>query len=217
MWTVNTKWKRVAAIGKELGFKWGGDWTSFKDYPHLEMTGGLSYSQMQAGKKPSLTLKFQTDSETVVTVPPKTEVASEVTKEPSKDKGDETIKYIQKTLNSRYDANLVVDGFNGPKTQTALIKALQTELNKQYNKNLVVDGKWGPKTRAAIVTVQKSAKGNITWILQAALYLEGYNPGSLDSIFGKGTESALSIFQKVRKISVDKQAGKATFTELFAA
>ncbi|MEA3576916.1 peptidoglycan-binding domain-containing protein [Peribacillus castrilensis] len=172
---------------------------------------------MQAGKKPSLTLKFQTDSETVVTVPPKTEVASEVTKEPSKDKGDETIKYIQKTLNSRYDANLVVDGINGPKTQTALIKALQTELNKQYNKNLVVDGKWGPKTRAAIVTVQKSAKGNITWILQAALYLEGYNPGSLDSIFGKGTESALSIFQKVRKISVDKQAGKATFTELFAA
>ncbi|MFE4814638.1 M15 family metallopeptidase [Peribacillus simplex] len=51
LWTVNTKWKRVAAIGKELGFKWGGDWSGFKDYPHLEMTGGLSYSQLQAGTK----------------------------------------------------------------------------------------------------------------------------------------------------------------------
>jgi hypothetical protein len=48
-----------------------------------------------------------------------------------------------------------VDGYNGPKTKTALIKALQTELNKQFNKRLVVDGKWGAKTKAAIVTVQK--------------------------------------------------------------
>ncbi|TKH17159.1 peptidase M15 [Bacillus wiedmannii] len=36
-WDVNDKWIRVADIGKGLGFKWGGDWTSFKDYPHLEM------------------------------------------------------------------------------------------------------------------------------------------------------------------------------------
>ncbi|WP_232732507.1 M15 family metallopeptidase [Bacillus sp. mrc49] len=26
LWTVNAKWRRVAAIGKELGFEWGGDW-----------------------------------------------------------------------------------------------------------------------------------------------------------------------------------------------
>lgn len=28
--------KKVAPIGKRHGFKWGGDWTSFKDYPHFE-------------------------------------------------------------------------------------------------------------------------------------------------------------------------------------
>ncbi|MGG0792380.1 hypothetical protein ABE132_27660 [Peribacillus simplex] len=55
-----------------------------------------------------------------------------------------------------------------------------------------MDGRWGAKTKAAIDTVQKGAKGNLTWILQSALYLEGFNPGSFDSIFGKGTESALS-------------------------
>lgn len=80
-----------------------------------------------------------------------------------------------------------------------------------------MDGKWGANTKAAIVTFQKGAKGNLTWILQAALYLEGFNPGSLDSNFGKDTESALSQFQKANKITADKKAGKATFTKLFAA
>ncbi|WP_214745876.1 peptidoglycan-binding protein [Bacillus sp. ISL-34] len=130
---------------------------------------------------------------------------------------DETIRSIQKTLNSRYKAGLVVDGYNGPKTKTALIKGLQTELNKQFNKKLVVDGKWGDETKDAVVTVQKGAKGNLTWILQAALYTEGFNPESLDSIFGKGTESALSKFQKAKSITADNKAGKVTFTKLFAA
>ncbi|MEC0347559.1 peptidoglycan-binding domain-containing protein [Peribacillus frigoritolerans] len=80
-----------------------------------------------------------------------------------------------------------------------------------------MDGKWGVKTKETIVTVKKGAKGNLAWILQAALYLEGFNPGSLDSIFGKGTESALYKFQKDKKMTADKKAGKATITELFAA
>lgn len=58
-WNVNDKWIRAAQIGKSLGFSWGGDWKSFKDYPHLEMTGGLSISQLKAGKKPNLSLKFK--------------------------------------------------------------------------------------------------------------------------------------------------------------
>ncbi|MFE4238809.1 peptidoglycan-binding protein [Peribacillus butanolivorans] len=128
---------------------------------------------------------------------------------------DETIRSIHKTLNGRYKAGLFVDGFNGPKTQTALIKALQTELNMQFNKKLVIDGKWGAKTKAAIVTVKKGAKGNLTWILLAALYAKGFNSGSLDSEFGKNTESALYKFQKARRISADKKAGKGTFTALF--
>ncbi|SNZ17107.1 peptidoglycan L-alanyl-D-glutamate endopeptidase CwlK [Terribacillus aidingensis] len=30
-------WLEVVEIAKDLGFHWGGDWTEFKDYPHLEM------------------------------------------------------------------------------------------------------------------------------------------------------------------------------------
>lgn len=57
LWTVNDKWRRVAAMGKELGFAWGGDWSSFRDYPHLEMTGGLSTAQLRAGSRPRLMSK----------------------------------------------------------------------------------------------------------------------------------------------------------------
>lgn len=89
------------------------------------------------------------------------EVAPEVSKKPSIGKGDSTIISIQKTLNSRYGCNLVVDGITGPKTKSALIKALQTELNRQFNKKLVVDGKWGAKTKAAIVTIKKVQKATL--------------------------------------------------------
>lgn len=57
-YTVNQSYKRVAAIAKSLGFAWGGDWTSFNDYPHLEMTGGLTFRELQNGKTPDLSLRF---------------------------------------------------------------------------------------------------------------------------------------------------------------
>lgn len=57
-WSINDKWKRVAAIAKQLGFVWGGDWSGFKDYPHLEMTGGLSTSHLRAGRKPDINIKY---------------------------------------------------------------------------------------------------------------------------------------------------------------
>ena len=54
IWTVTKEWRRVAEIGKSLGFQWGGDWTSFRDYPHLDMQRGYSLSSLRAGKRPSI-------------------------------------------------------------------------------------------------------------------------------------------------------------------
>ncbi|OPH47640.1 hypothetical protein BC351_10650 [Paenibacillus ferrarius] len=55
VWTVNDKWLRVGAIGKSLGFVWGGDWTYEKegivDYPHFEMSFGLSINDLRNGAK----------------------------------------------------------------------------------------------------------------------------------------------------------------------
>lgn len=46
-------WQEVVEEAKRLGFEWGGDWTSFKDYPHLQMTFGLSLAQLRSGMSPS--------------------------------------------------------------------------------------------------------------------------------------------------------------------
>ncbi|WP_404823815.1 M15 family metallopeptidase [Paenibacillus rhizovicinus] len=45
-------WMEVVAIAKTLGFTWGGDWKSFKDYPHLQMDFGYSISELKRGKLP---------------------------------------------------------------------------------------------------------------------------------------------------------------------
>lgn len=58
-WPVS-ELKKVAKIAKKVGFEWGGDWKSFPDYPHIQMTGGLSLAQLQAGHKPNIKLKVKT-------------------------------------------------------------------------------------------------------------------------------------------------------------
>ena len=52
-WVVNAQWRRVAAIAKEMGFEWGGDWRNFKDYPHLQFNRGLSIAQLKNGARPT--------------------------------------------------------------------------------------------------------------------------------------------------------------------
>lgn len=46
-------WQELGELGKALGFKWGGDWDTFPDYPHLQMDFGLSVRQLAAGKRPN--------------------------------------------------------------------------------------------------------------------------------------------------------------------
>jgi peptidoglycan L-alanyl-D-glutamate endopeptidase CwlK len=44
-------WDEVVQEAKKLGFAWGGDWRSFKDYPHLEMTFDQSINELQEAIK----------------------------------------------------------------------------------------------------------------------------------------------------------------------
>ncbi|WP_444685715.1 M15 family metallopeptidase [Alkalicoccus luteus] len=44
-------WLEVAAIAKDIGFEWGGDWDGFSDYPHLQMTFGLSINELQRARE----------------------------------------------------------------------------------------------------------------------------------------------------------------------
>ena len=122
---------------------------------------------------------------------------------------------IQEWLNRHYNTGLALDNLYGPKTKAALIKGLQTELNTQYNKGLTVDGIWGTKTYNACINVRQGAEGNITMLIQMALFIKGYNL-SMDKKFGSNTTAKVKEFQKARGLSVDSIVGKNTFKALFA-
>jgi N-acetyl-anhydromuramyl-L-alanine amidase AmpD len=129
--------------------------------------------------------------------------------------GNDTIKYIQGTLNIRYNTGLNVDGLYGNLTHRALVKGLQTELNKQYRAGLSVDGIFGPATKNACPLVRKGAQGNITWLIQACLNIKGYSTNGIDGIFGNGTYNAIKTFQRNNGLSADGIVGKNTFEKLF--
>ncbi|MDR7079801.1 peptidoglycan L-alanyl-D-glutamate endopeptidase CwlK [Neobacillus niacini] len=46
-------WNEVVELAKALGFEWGGDWSQFKDYPHLQMNFGLTLAELQNGERPA--------------------------------------------------------------------------------------------------------------------------------------------------------------------
>ena len=96
-----------------------------------------------------------------------------------------------------------------------MIKGLQTELNTQYNKGLVVDGIWGTKTYNACINVRQGAEGNITMLIQMALFIKGYSL-SMDKKFGADTTKKVKEFQLNNGLTVDGIVGKNTFQKLFA-
>lgn len=46
----SSRWNEIGALGKSLGFKWGGDFTTINDRPHFEMNFGFTFAQLRAKK-----------------------------------------------------------------------------------------------------------------------------------------------------------------------
>lgn len=121
---------------------------------------------------------------------------------------------IQEWLNRHYNSGLTLDNIYGTNTHKALVKGLQTELNMQYNKGLAIDGIFGSATKNACINVKQGAEGNITMLIQMALFIKGYNL-SMDKKFGADTTAKVKEFQKANGLSVDGIVGKNTFKALF--
>ncbi|WP_127849739.1 GH25 family lysozyme [Lacticaseibacillus hulanensis] len=134
---------------------------------------------------------------------------------PKKPSGSAKVKSVQTWLNSTYGAGLTVDGFDGPKTDRALLKAYQRELNKQTGSHLSLDGLWGAKTQKASIVVKQGARGNITRIVQGALICKGYDPDGFDGVYGSGCRAAVAKFQRAHGLSADGIFGPRTAAKLF--
>lgn len=191
-WSVNSDWKRVAAIAKSMGFEWGGDWKGFVDNPHLEYTGKITV------------------------LPDKTKVGSVIVTNPNKPdtNGDKHVKMFQEFLNGYTKkakvTKLVVNGYPGPKTLTAAIRVFQ------YFAKVNINGEFGPKSKAACpVVVPRTTWSKWTRLVQGLLYFHGYNPNGFDGIYGKGCTDAVKAFQKAHGLIADGEAGSNTFAEFF--
>jgi peptidoglycan L-alanyl-D-glutamate endopeptidase CwlK len=51
-WDDIELFQKCGSIGELLGLEYAGNWKSFKEYAHLQWTGGLSLADLQAGKRP---------------------------------------------------------------------------------------------------------------------------------------------------------------------
>jgi len=49
-WDDSHPWHILGQIGKKHGFDWGGDWPSFPDRPHFQITLGYNLSDFKTGK-----------------------------------------------------------------------------------------------------------------------------------------------------------------------
>uniref|UniRef100_UPI0035CA4330 M15 family metallopeptidase n=1 Tax=uncultured Sphingomonas sp. TaxID=158754 RepID=UPI0035CA4330 len=45
-------WAQLGAIGKSIGFRWGGEFHSIRDRPHFEWSGSLTLADLKRGRNP---------------------------------------------------------------------------------------------------------------------------------------------------------------------
>ncbi len=50
-WNDIRTFRKCGEIGKKIGLEWAGDWKNFKEYAHLQYTGGKSLAQLRAGAR----------------------------------------------------------------------------------------------------------------------------------------------------------------------
>lgn len=124
-WSVNGPFTKVVAAMKVEGFKWGGDWRSFKDYPHFELYDAAGGEKVTIAVKKSVSKKA---------APVKKQTS--IVKFPGILKQGSKGKDVQRVQNA---IGLKADGVYGPKTAAA-VRAYQ----KRHG--LVADGIVGEKT-----------------------------------------------------------------------
>lgn len=138
--------------------------------------------------------------------------------------GDSNIRTIQQDLNNKYHTEIGLipcDGVYSRRTNRALISGLQFEERKEDGfENTVVDGIWGDTTMNRCPTLRRYgtvSNKNYVYLLQYALYVNGYDPNGFDGGFGAGVDSAVKKFQSFVGLTSDGIVGKSTWASLLVS
>lgn len=231
-------WQKIGAAGRSFGMEWGGNWTSFKDRPHFQMTAGKSVSTLLAEYRNNggnlqpiwngVNSQYpNVDGTTAPTAP--TAPTIPTTNNLKLGSRGEYVRKLQKDLTS-LGYKLNADGIFGKQTEAAVKRF-------QRAKNLVADGIVGPRTAVAIIaakqasstpvlpvptaTLRKGSRGEPVKQLQNALVKLGFmsraqmntGPGT----FGTRTDAALRNFQRSSNLVADGIYGPKSRAALRAA
>lgn len=125
---------------------------------------------------------------------------------------------LQNGLNSAGFNVGTVDGLFGTRTQAA-VRAFQRSVG--LPETGVVDlNTWlaiAPYLDSRSILLRRGDRGMLVRIAQTALARAGFNPGTVDGIFGPNTQAAVRAFQQARGLTVDGIIGPRTWTALMAS
>ena len=127
------------------------------------------------------------------------------------------VTMLQNALNrAGYDVGNV-DGLFGTRTQAAVRNFQRGQGLPQSG---VVDfNTWlalAPYLNSRDINLRRGDRGMLVRLAQTALTRAGYNPGSVDGIFGPNTQSATRAFQRANGLTADGIIGPRTWTALVA-
>lgn len=129
--------------------------------------------------------------------------------------GDPRIRDMQRSLNNEYYTIAGVqpcDGHYQRNTNKALIYGIQTEEGIDPS---IQTGTIGPMTRDRLPTlgVGSPERGFIR-LLQYALYVNNFDPGVFDGLYGAGVRDTVREFQSFSQLTVDGITGTRTWLSL---
>ena len=124
------------------------------------------------------------------------------------------ITYIQNFINQKFNLDMPLSGYFDEDTRSYMISALQIALNRDYGCRLPVNGCLDNATMNAIPRMRKCQRGYLVIILQALLWLNGYDAGPLDGVLGTQTCIAYCTFIKDNGIKGSCMPDRFIFREL---
>lgn len=181
----DTRMKKIVAAMKKRGMKWGGDWSSFKDYPHFEL-----YNAVGGQKKPSLSSIPAVQPSSSVYV-----VKSGDTLSGIKVKTGVTIENLKKYNSLKSDLIYVGQVLKLKASAKAVTKPVVAKDLVPYP-GLLYKGKSGMK-KAHIERLQRAVKADVT------------------GKFDEQTRQAVIAYQKRKGLAADGIVGQSTHSMLF--
>lgn len=212
--------KGIRTLGGIQVFRWGGDYSTYKDAMHWEVVA--SPEEMTAG----------IDWNSVVAEPPDEGAPSTW---PTLRKGDRgpSVKRLNALLaESSFDVaassvfsartrdavrayqrsrRLTVDGIVGPQTWTSLLNQLP-ELVESEPSPFKVEVRKHPDRPL----LKPGAEGCTVEEMQRRLGDDGFEPGDIDGVFGSQSKAALVAFQRAGGLETDGICGPVTWRALLS-